>query len=154
MYFSFFFPFDGKTCFSAETNNFDEQMACRAPVRWLKYTTSLYVNVFVSFCPVLSLSVTLFKSLSLSVSLCLSLFLSRLHKQVRKMKNIILLLVIKKTNLCMFCILTSFQVRRSPQRWSKVLFLPFSDFCLPSYHFQMFVVYFHHHWGAHKCWWK
>ena len=28
-----------KFCFNAETNNFDQQMACGAPVRWSKYTT-------------------------------------------------------------------------------------------------------------------
>ena len=26
-------------CFHAETNDFDQQTACRAPVCWLKYTT-------------------------------------------------------------------------------------------------------------------
>ena len=30
---------DGKTCFHAETNYFDHQTTCGAPVRWSKYTT-------------------------------------------------------------------------------------------------------------------
>ena len=42
--FFLFFPFvtekDEKTCFNAETNNFDQQSACRAPVHRSKYTTS------------------------------------------------------------------------------------------------------------------
>ena len=41
--FFFLFPFvmqkDGKTCFNAETNDFNQQMACGAPVLWSKYTT-------------------------------------------------------------------------------------------------------------------
>ena len=28
-----------KTCFNRGTNDLDQQMACGAPVRWLKYTT-------------------------------------------------------------------------------------------------------------------
>ena len=49
MRFLLFFPFvtfvtfvmekDGKTCFNAETNDFDQRMACEAPICWLKYTT-------------------------------------------------------------------------------------------------------------------
>ena len=31
-----------KTCFYAETNDFDQQKACGAPVWWLKYTTPSY----------------------------------------------------------------------------------------------------------------
>ena len=30
---------DKKTCFNAEKNDFDQPMACRAPVCWSKYTT-------------------------------------------------------------------------------------------------------------------
>ena len=30
---------DEKTCFNAETNDFDQRTACRAPVCWSKYTT-------------------------------------------------------------------------------------------------------------------
>ena len=30
---------DEKTCFYAETNDFNQQAACGAPVRWLTYTT-------------------------------------------------------------------------------------------------------------------
>ena len=30
---------DEKTCFNRGTNDLDQQMACGAPVRWLKYTT-------------------------------------------------------------------------------------------------------------------
>ena len=29
---------DRKTCFNAEKNDFDQQMACRVPVCWSKYT--------------------------------------------------------------------------------------------------------------------
>ena len=35
---------DEKTCFHTETNDFDQCSACRAPVRWSKYTT-------INFCP-------------------------------------------------------------------------------------------------------
>ena len=41
-YFSSFFSVsDGKklTCFNSETNDLDQQTACRAPVWWSKYTT-------------------------------------------------------------------------------------------------------------------
>ena len=31
---------DEKTCFNAETNDFDQRMACEAPVCWSIYTTS------------------------------------------------------------------------------------------------------------------
>ena len=30
---------DKKTCFNAETIDFDQGTACEAPIRWLKYTT-------------------------------------------------------------------------------------------------------------------
>ena len=30
---------DEKTCFNAETNNFNQRTACRAPIWWSKYTT-------------------------------------------------------------------------------------------------------------------
>ena len=47
-FLAFFFLFlplvtekDEKTCFKAETNGFDQQMVCGAPVRWSKYTTIL-----------------------------------------------------------------------------------------------------------------
>ena len=40
-----FFPLvtekDEKTCFNAETNDFNQRTACRAPVRWLIYTSYL-----------------------------------------------------------------------------------------------------------------
>ena len=32
---------DKKTCFYAETNDFNQQMVCRTPVYWLKYTTQV-----------------------------------------------------------------------------------------------------------------
>ena len=39
----YLFPFvtekDGKTCFNTETNDFYQQMVCKALVRWSKYTT-------------------------------------------------------------------------------------------------------------------
>ena len=39
--FSFLFPLvmekDEKTSFNAETNDFDQQTACEAPIRWSKY---------------------------------------------------------------------------------------------------------------------
>ena len=39
-----------ETCFNAETNNFDQQTACGAPVWWSKYTTlvTLYVPIYVN----------------------------------------------------------------------------------------------------------
>ena len=43
--FSFFFPFvmnkEGKACFNAETNDFDQRMTCGAPVCWSKYTSAM-----------------------------------------------------------------------------------------------------------------
>ena len=43
-----------KTCFNAETNDFDQQMVCGAPVRWSKYTAysfaqNLKISFFLSF---------------------------------------------------------------------------------------------------------
>ena len=42
----FFFPFvtekDEKTCLNAEKEDFDQRMACEAPVRWSKYTTVFF----------------------------------------------------------------------------------------------------------------
>ena len=39
---SFSSSIDGKLHFKAETNDFDQQTACRAPLCWLKYTTPNY----------------------------------------------------------------------------------------------------------------
>ena len=30
---------DEKTCFHAQKNDFEQQTACEAPIRWLNYTT-------------------------------------------------------------------------------------------------------------------
>ena len=39
--FPFFFSSvrDGKTCLNTKTNDFNQQMACGAPIYWSKYTT-------------------------------------------------------------------------------------------------------------------
>ena len=40
---------DEKTCFNAETNDFDKQTACGAPICWLKYTTVVRLHSDINF---------------------------------------------------------------------------------------------------------
>ena len=39
--------YNAKTCFNAEINDFDQQMACGAPICWSKYTTTYSNNKYV-----------------------------------------------------------------------------------------------------------
>ena len=46
---------EGKTCFIAEKDDFNRQTACKAPGRWLKYTTAIYrIIILFDHCLLLS----------------------------------------------------------------------------------------------------